>query len=152
MARKATIYMEKVGGKLGFYSKWQERVHTAWVDGLPDGQVVEMDLRRRRQAKTLPQLAYWHGPLMQCAVESLLEAGYDTLPNFEIDGEEVETTRETVDLWLKVRFKKRKNLKAVPLKRNMSVEIMGELIDFTVMWLAKDMGVVAPDPDRRTER
>ncbi|GAF86785.1 unnamed protein product, partial [marine sediment metagenome] len=57
------------------------------------------------------------------------------------------TTLETTNLWLKHRFKRRKKLKLMPLKRNMSVEDMGELIDFVVVWLAKDLGVVAPDPE-----
>lgn len=146
MSKKAKFFMEKEDSRLEFCGDIQRSLYSAWVDGLPDKQIVEMTLEKRRHAKTNPQLGYWHAVLMPFAVEALESSGNYTLPDLLLDGEEIETNENTTDWYFKIKFQRYKKLKKILLKRDMTDEEMGQLIDFTMMWLAKNLSAVAPQP------
>lgn len=146
---KAKFFMQKQGETLQFIGPKRD-VYESWVKGLKDKQVVEAVFSKRRHAKTNPQLGYWYAVLMPFAASELQACGYGTLFDTSI-GEHsvgVETNDKTVDLLFKTLFCANKSLGATPQKRNMTDEEMSQLIDFTVNWLAENLGVVAPPPTK----
>ena len=148
MSRKATFFLARGNDRLEFCGDMQRKLYEAWVGRLPDKAVVEMSLQPRRHAKTNPQLGYWYGVLMPFAVEVLCEAGHDTLFDVSVGKLKtgVETNVDTCDLLFKTLFMQHKQYDKLPLKRDMTDEQMGELIDFTVMWLVQNLGVTPPEP------
>ena len=148
--RKATFIFEKAGSRLRLCGKAQQNMYDAWLDSVPDGLILSVVYSKKRHEKTLSQLGYWYGVLMPFGCEVLREAGYDEL--FEVGVGElkagVETTPNTTDLLFKTLFAAHKSLKGMPLKRDMTDEEMGQLIDFTMAWLAKNLGAVAPEPEK----
>jgi len=147
MPRAATFYLEKKTSNLEFCGG-QKQLYHAWVERLPEKALVEMSIQPRRHAKTRAQLAYWYGVLMPFAVEVLREAGHDTLFDVAVGNLSVgvETNVTTVDLLFKTLWMHHKQLHELPLKRNMTDEQMGQLIEFTIMWLVQNLGVTAPQP------
>ena len=62
-----------------------------------------------------------------------------------------EGSGERVRTWVfKHLFRAAKQLGADPQKRNMSVELMAELIDFAGQWMATNLGVLLPEPNKET--
>ena len=145
---KARFNYEKRDGCLHL-SNLQWRVYGAWVDGLPDGQIVDAEFRRHRHPKTKAQLGYWYGVLMHVASDALLEAGYDTLFDVAVGKLKtgVATTPDTCDLLFKTLFAASRQMDHAPQKRAMTDGQMGELIDYTKDWLARNLGVIAPLPE-----
>jgi len=145
MARKpAKFVMHKQGSRLVAAGELQARMYKAFVDGLPDGAVFTVTISEHKQPKSLTQLGYWYGVLMPFAAQELRAAGYDSLATLEVD---LETNADTTDLVFKRLFQSATHSKDLPEKRRMSVDEMSLLIDFTVTWLAKKLGVCAPQPE-----
>ena len=154
VAKKAKFFEEKIGGELRFCGERQERLHGAWVDGLPDKAIVETEKHIRRPAKTTPQLGYYYGVIVPTAIESLLEAGYNTLFDVAVGDFKVgvATSEDSVDMLFKTLFRAHKNLDETPCKKHMTDEEMGQLIDFSMMWLVENLHVVVPPPDEELRR
>jgi len=152
MPRKAKFFLEKREGAMRFCGDLQAKLHAAYVERIADGQIIEMELQPRRHEKTLRQLGYWYGVILPLAVDALREAGYDDLYYSKVAGLEigVKTSAETVDILFKTLFAASRQLAEVPLKRAMSDDEMGELIDFAAMWLAKNLGAVVPEPEQHS--
>lgn len=148
--KKNTFYQEKRKGKLHLISPLQQKMYDAVVEGYKDGTLIEMTLKKSRPEKTNAQLGYYYGVLVPFAVEELREAGHDELFSIAVGNMEtgVETNKDTVDLLFKTLFRAHKSLKHLPLKRSMTDEEMSQLIDFTLIWLAKNLGVAAPEPTK----
>lgn len=147
---KAKFFMQKTGGKLEFCGQQQKRLYAAYVEGLDGGQVIEASFQKRRHAKTSAQLGYWYGVLMPFCCDELRAAGHDELFAVAVGSLStgVATTPDTTDLLFKTLFAAHKQLDKAPLKRAMTDEQMGELIDFTMEWTAKNLGAVAPQPEK----
>ena len=148
--KKNTFYLEKRKGKLHLISPMQQQMYNAVVGRYKEGVLVEMTLKISRPEKTKAQLGYWYGVLMPFACSELREAGYDELCDITVGKLKVgmETNPITTDLMFKTLFRTHKVLKHLPLKRSMTDEEMSQLIDFTLVWLAKNLGVVAPEPEK----
>ena len=150
---KAQFIMEKSSGKLRFCGEQQESLYHAWASGLLDGTVIDVTLTKHRHPKTLAQLGYYFAVLMPFAVQELRNQGHDEL--FEVSVGDlktgVETNTDTVDILFKTLFRSYKSMERIPLKRNMNDEEMGELIDFTLAWLAKNLGAIAPLPNKKEQ-
>lgn len=146
--RKATFIMERKG-TLRFCGDMQKRLFDAYVRSLPEGQVVEVSVRRHRHDKTSPQLGYWYAVLMPFAARELIAAGHNTLFDVAVGPFKtgVATTDYTADLLFKTLYGAHVGAGMV-LKRTMTKEEMGKLIDFTLMWLAENLGAVAPQPEK----
>jgi hypothetical protein len=145
MARKpAKFVMQKQGNRLVAAGDLQQRMYTAFVSGLPDGAVFTVTISEHKQPKSLAQLGYWYGVLMPFAEQEFLAQGYDTLATLEVD---LETNCTTMDMTFKHLFGRATHSVIVPEKRVMSVDEMSHLIDFTVTYLAKKLGVCAPQPE-----
>jgi len=147
MAR-AEFYMEKRGGTLRWCGDAQRRLYEAYVSGLPDSQIVEVVFAKRKHDKTMPQLGYWYAVLMPFAAKELRAAGHDELFEVAIGDLKtgVATTDQTTDLLFKTLFAAHKQMPYMR-KRDMTDETMSQLIDFTLAWLAKNLGAVAPQPE-----
>ncbi|NLX97579.1 MAG: hypothetical protein GXY83_15535 [Rhodopirellula sp.] len=145
MARKpAKFVMQKQGNRLIAAGDLQQRMYTAFVSGLPDGAVFTVTISEHRQPKSLAQLGYWYGVLMPFAEQEFRAQGYNTLATLEVD---LETNSATMDMTFKHLFQHATQSIIVPKKRVMSVDEMSHLIDFTVTYLAKKLGVCAPQPE-----
>lgn len=141
------LYMYKDGDHL-IFRPHQDVLYYTYVDKLDQDRTVEITLKPNKPSKTNSQLGYWYGVLMPFAQNSLVALGHDTLFDTNVCGftTGVETTRETTDLLFKTLYKAHKNLNYLPLKRKMTTEDMSSLIDFTLKWLATNLGVYAPTP------
>lgn len=151
MSKSAKFLMEKVGDTLRFCGTIQRRLYDAWKAGLPDKQIVEATFAKQRHEKTLAQLGYWHAVLMPFACQELRAAGWNDLGETRVGKfiVPIETTGASTDILFKTLFGASRKLGHAPLKRNMSTVEMAQLIDFTMDWLAKNLGVIAPQPERR---
>ena len=147
-SRPATFYMER-RGNLQFAGQMQRKLYDAYVSGLPEGQIVQVTIRKARHDKTQPQLGYWYGVLMPFACDVLREAGYDELFEVAIGDLKagVQTTPVTCDLLFKTLYGASVQAGGPVQKRTMTDEEMGQLIDFTATWLAKNLGAIAPQPE-----
>ena len=145
--KKATFVFKKADDGLWPAGDIQQRLYDAWIAGVPDGFVASVTFVKQRKPKSNPQLGYWYAVLMPFAVRELREAGYDSLAEIKV---EWETNDGHVDEMFKYLFAQAKGLPETPRKRNMSTEDMGQLIDFTMEWLAKNLHVIAPEPERTT--
>ena len=85
---------------------------------------------------------------MPCAVQGLLDAGFDTLFACTMGGCEVETNVETADLLFKTLFQQFKRFKDMPLKRDMTDDEMSELIEFTKRYCAENLNTIIPEPEK----
>ena len=132
-------------GKLDLIPAHRE-VYKAWLKGLKDGLYV-MAAKRKTEPKTNPQLAYWYGVVIPTAKEALVEAGYNELGELKYGDLTVgmRTDADLVDALLKGLYRLHANTDEVR-KAKMSVREMSELIDFAVMWIAENLGVVVPAP------
>jgi len=149
MSRKASFIFEKSGMSLHPCGPPQERLFRAWCEGLPPGAIIDAEFRKHRHPKTLSQLGYWYGVLMPFARDELVAQGHDTLFDVTVGKLKtgVATTTETADILFKTLYAAQRQLEAVPLKRRMTDEEMGNLIDFAMDWLARELGVTAPPPN-----
>jgi hypothetical protein len=136
--------MQKQGNRLVAAGDLQQRMYIAFVSGLPDGAVFTVEISEHRQPKSLAQLGYWYGVLVPFATQELRASGNNTLAELKV---ELETTDHNVDMMMKQLFRDAHQLRGIPEKKNMSVEEMCQLIDFTVIWLATQLGVCAPQPE-----
>jgi len=143
------IFLEKRGDKLEFCGEHQRTAYAKFIGGLTDKQIVEMTLQKRRHAKTNPQLGYWYGVLCPFAVGAMLDVGYNTIFDVGVGMLRVgvATAIPTVDLLFKTLFMNHKGLDKLPLKRDMKDEQMSELIDFSLTWLAENLGVTPPEKE-----
>ena len=142
------LYMYKDGTELK-WRPYQFPKYQAWVWGLKDDDTVQVTFKLNKPSKTIRQLGYYHAVLLPHAASALLNLGHDTLFNIDLGdlSTGVETNEETVDIFLKTLFKMHKGLDKLPLKRNMNVDEMGQLIDFAINWIAVSLGVYVPTPD-----
>ena len=145
-----TFFLEKRGGKLEFCGTYQRDAYTDFTGKLKDKQVIEMTLQKRRHAKTNPQLAYWYGVLCPFTVGAMRDLGYNTLFDVSVGMYRVDvaTSNDTVDLLFKTLFMHHKGLEKLPLKRDMTDETMSELIEFSLTWLAENLGVTPPEIEK----
>ncbi len=141
-----TLYMRKGADGLLHWESGNRAIRDAWVKGLKVGQVIEVQLQKLRSHKSNPQLRYWHSVLLSCASEAFLDAGYNTLRQYAVG---IKTTEESVDLALKGFYQIHINAERLPMKRDMTLDEMSELIDFSIAWLAENLGAIVPLPDER---
>lgn len=143
----ATLYMHKSDGKLEWYPH-QRVIYSAIVGKMHDGDTAEITIKKQRPKKTRNQLGYWYGVLIPFAVDALRDSGHDTL--FEISVGDlktgVATDKDSTDLLMKTLFKVHLGSDRLLLKRDMDTETMSRLIDFTLRWLAENLGAIAPVP------
>jgi len=149
MPKKANFFMEKTGDHLEFCGAHQKTICHSWIKAQPQKQIVKATLERQLHPKTDPQLGYYHVSLLPFAVQSLIEAGYDRLTITVGDlSYEVKTDEDSVDDLLKNAFSRYLGLKKKLRKRDMTVDQMGEYIDYIIRWCAENYGAVAPPPER----
>ena len=149
MSKSATFYMTKTGEKLE-WMPCQKVMYDAFVRTVKEDQTVCIKMQINRPRKTLPQLGYWYGVLIPFTRDELIKLGYNTL---ELSVREfstpVDTDVDSVDNLLKSLFQAYKMMPLKPQKRKMTVDDMSELIEFTLKWLADNLGVFAPAPDSK---
>jgi hypothetical protein len=149
-SRKATLHMQKKGGRLQWCGKYQEAAYDALVQGFPEGQLVQVVVSKQTHPKTSAQLGYYYGVLLPFASQAFRDMGYDEYPAGEVMGFEIgfANTPDTTDEILKRLYATHKGLAKPPLKRDMSDEEMSEFIDWVVRFLATNLGAVAPEAEK----
>lgn len=145
-----TLYRHIENGCLKWY-KYQEVLYQAFLDKLKDGDTIEIKIKKQGPQKTNRQLSYWYGVLVPFAVNALHEAGNDTLFDVSVGDFKtgVATDNTTVDIFFKTLFKVHTSADKLPQKRNMTTKDMSDLIDFSLRWLAENLGVYCPTPDQK---
>ena len=146
--KPVTLYMYRSDDALKWYPH-QRILYDAFVASLKGEDSVEVRFRRQVRQKTNKQLGYWFAVLVPHTEEALREAGHNTI--FDVSVGElttgVETSTDTVDLLLKTLYKAYKLLDKLPRKREMSTEEMSGLIDFSLKWVAENLGTYIPTPE-----
>ena len=147
--KKIRLYLYKSGKRLEFRPH-QRTIYDAWTSKLEEDDTVSMQLAKHRPHKTNAQLSYWYGVLIPHTVDALREAGHNSIFDVSVGEFEVgvDTDADSVDLLLKVLFKAHKQLDKLPLKRDMSTEEMSLLIDWALNWVAENLSIYIPTPER----
>jgi hypothetical protein len=147
----AKFIVQQRGGNLKAANKAKLQ---AFIDGMPDGKNYTLSLEPVKSMKTLPQLGYWHAVVLPHAVDAFLQQGYDTLGEKDVvlNGRtwhfEVKTTEGSVDEQLRLLWMEDMEEDEIRSKANLTTEQMGNLIDFTLNWVAKNLQYSIPDPER----
>ena len=134
---KTTFYGEITGKKFGLHHR---EVFDAWVLGAKDGN-YSMTMTKTVHPKTLAQLAYYYAVIVPSALNQMKADGNDTYTVKIGDKEkELPIDEDVVDTILKQAC-------MVKSKGRMSMEEASEFIDKCIMWCARYLGCVVPDPD-----
>jgi len=149
---KNLFYMEKRDGRLKFSGDHQEQTYLAFVKGLPDRQVMKMELAKNRVMKTNPQLGYWHATVLKHAVQGFIDNGHDSIRSATVFGQvrNYAITKADVDEYLKAEYAASNNIENIG-KAKMSDEQMSELISWTKKWCAEWLHTVIPEPERTAQ-
>ena len=123
----------------------------AYRAGLADGDYT-MAITKKKRGKSQDQLGYYYAVVIPCAVQALIDAGWDSVGEtaWSLGGQDMTaiplaTNQDNVDSMLKALFSASEDSSLVQ-KRRMTVDEMGRLIDFAGRWLAESFGVVLPAP------
>ena len=128
--------------------RWQ--VFQAYVQGKPDGDYYLELHKAKGPPKTLQQLGYYYAVVLPCAYRGMLEAGNDTMViNIGERQKEVPITQDVVDDMLKQIWATYKGVN-VKSKADFSIDEASELIDISIRWCARYLGVVIPPPTTET--
>jgi len=135
---KVTFYGEITKGVFGLHHR---EVFDAWVSGQKDGN-YSMTLTKTVHPKTLAQLAYYYAVIVPSALAQMKADGNDTYVVKIGDKEKVlPIDEDVVDTILKQAC-------MVKSKARMNMEEASEFIDKCIMWCARYLGCVIPNPDK----
>ena len=135
---KVTFYGEITKAVFGLHHR---EVFDAWVLGAKDGN-YSMTLAPTVHPKTLAQLAYYYAVIIPSALTQMKADENDTYIVKIGDKEKVlPIDTDVVDTILKQAC-------MVKSKGRMSQEEASEFIDKCIMWCARYLGCVIPDPDK----
>lgn len=130
----------------------------SFIESLPIGQLVEVTYQRRRNMKTPKQLAYYHAVVLPFAYNSLLEAGYEYLPELRNnDGEliiadgKIKTTERSVDWYFKLAFQFAMLKDDMLNKADMTDEEMSQFIEFIINWFRTNLDLECPPAEKNNE-
>jgi len=112
-----------------------------WVRG------YEVHRKSRGPGKTPPQLAYYYGVIIDIAMAGMKKENKSGII-IVINGRQkrMPIVRDVVDWILKDAYAKSIGKKEV-LKRNMSKMECMALIDFVILWCARYLHIIIPEPD-----
>lgn len=132
--------------KDGRFTRNREEVFGAYCQSLSDGDYYEELHKSKGASKTLAQLAYYYAVIIPMTYQSMLEHGNDSIV-VPVGNRlrEVPLTKEVVDDLLKEACLKKDDEKS---KAKMSIEEASEFIDKCIMWCAKFLGCVIPEPKK----
>jgi hypothetical protein len=134
---KVTFYGNIANGK---YTLYHREVFEAWCLGAKDGD-YSLTFTKTVHPKTLAQLAYYYAVIIPSALKQMKADGNDTYIVKIVDREKkLPIDEDVVDTILKQAC-------LVKSKSRMSMEEASEFIDKCIMWCARYLGCVIPDPD-----
>jgi len=116
---------------------WFDRpnVVSSYLAGL-SGKVIEVVVQPWRESKTLSQLAYFHGPVLQIGSEA---SGYEK--------NELKDLLKRQFLTYHLTTKKGQNVELVPSLADVKKDVMSRFIDDSIRLIAKEFSAVVPPPD-----
>ena len=136
---KLTFYGEITKGVFGLHHR---EVFEAWCLGAKDGN-YSLTLAKTVHPKTLAQLAYYYAVIVPTALKQMKADGNDTYGVKIGDKQkELPIDEDVVDTILKQACLVKGG------KARMSQEEVSEYIDRCIMWCARYLGCVIPDPDK----
>jgi hypothetical protein len=124
----------------GIYTLYHREVFEVWCKGAKDGE-YSITFTKTVHPKTLAQLAYYYAVIIPTALKQMKADGNDTYTVTIGDKEkELPIDEDMVDTILKQACMTKS-------KAQMSMEEASEFIDRCIMWCARYLGCVIPDPD-----
>ena len=135
---KITFYGNITKGK---YTLHYREVFEAWCLGAKDGE-YSITFQKAHHPKTLPQMAYYYAVIIPTALRQMKADGNDTyVVKIGDKQKELPINEDVVDTILKQAC-------MVKSKARMSQEEASEYIERCIMWCARYLGCVIPDPDK----
>lgn len=122
-------------------------IRQAYLENVEYKRGYETHHKARGPSKTNPQLAYYYGVIVEMAMSALKKSHKDGII-IVISGykKKMPVIKDVVDWILKDAYAKSIGAQEI-LKRNMSKMECMALIDFVIMWCAKYLHIVIPEPD-----
>lgn len=131
------LYMQKTEGMLLCYDEYNSKKFLAFDDQLSPG-CFEVDIKKSKQPKTLEQLGYWYGGIIEGMIEQIQEQGHNILGYKDYGDDKVPlmVNKVNCDDYLKAVYMISigKPLEKFG-KRDSSVIEMSALIDWTLDYL-----------------
>ena len=141
--------------KMPFYTKIKDGIHSfnrpeifaAYCKLQKDGDYC-MELSRTVASKTNEQLGYFHAVVVPVVFKQMIDDGNDNI-NFMVHDKlkTIPMTEETVVQLLKQVWANSKGCE-VKSKADMNIEEASELIDISILWAARYLGCVIPEPSK----
>ena len=122
-------------------------IRKAYIENVEWNRGYEIHRKSKGPSKTLPQLAYYYGVIVEMAMSAMKKYHKDGII-IEIGGhrKKMPVVKDVVDWILKDAYAKSIGESEV-LKRNMSKMDCMALIDFVILWCAKYQHIVIPRPN-----
>jgi hypothetical protein len=148
MPKRVTVYMFKHAGKLACWSTYQT-LYDSFVAGLKDDATVKVTYNEEKSEKTLQQLGYYYAVIIPVVIEALLEKGNDSIAESQLFGYPVplRPNKLYVDIMLKQIY----GLSTAAFdvsKTTMTIDEMSDFLDFTIKWIAENLGRSVPPPTK----
>jgi len=125
----------------GIFALHHREIFEQWCKGRKDGN-YSLTLSKTVHPKTLAQLAYYYAVIIPTALKQMKDDGNDTyIVKIGDKEKELPINEDVVDTILKQAC-------MVKSKGRMSIEEASEFIDKCIMWCARYLGCVIPEPDR----
>ena len=141
--------------KMPFYTKIKDGIHSfnrpeifaAYCKLQKDGDYC-MELSRASPSKTNEQLGYFHAVVVPVVYKQMIDDGNDNI-NFMVHDKlkTIPMTEDTVVQLLKQVWANSKGCE-VKSKADMNIEEASELIDISILWAARYLGCVIPEPSK----
>lgn len=141
--------------KMPFYTKIKDGIHSfnrpeifaAYCKLQKDGDYC-MELSRTVPSKTNEQLGYFHAVVVPVVYKQMINDGNDNI-NFMVHDKlkTIPMTEDTVVQLLKQVWANSKGCE-IKSKADMTIEEASELIDISILWAARYLGCVIPEPSK----
>lgn len=128
--------------KSGVFKLNSPKVFDAYALGQKDGNYYLTFHKTKGSPKTMEQLGYYYAVVVPTVFKQMVEDGNDKIViNIGVKRKDVPLTPDVVDLLLKEAC-----AKGEKLKRNMTMGECSDFISTCILWAARYMGCVIPEP------
>ncbi len=137
--RQIKLFKQKLDGKPFKYNEHNQKMYDVF-DVQASAGLYEVTIKKEVYPKTMEQLGYWYGGIIETMVQQMLERGDDVLYEIDIDNHKIPvmTNKTNCDALLKIMYMASigKAGKAFT-KGNSNIEEMSKLISWTLDYLPR---------------
>jgi len=148
-AKQIKLYQQKIDNEPFRFDEYNKKMFDSFEEQAPAG-CYQFSLKKDIPPKTLEQLGYWYGGIVEGMVKQLLERGENILGYKTYNGKEVPiiTNKDNCDECLKAFYMISTGKVGQQFsKGNSNVDEMSRLIDWALDYLPQNWGVYIPSSE-----